>query len=480
MLKLRNVKLVAALTAAVLGLSLSGPTNAGIQEKMNKIFGDMSNTTSPGQFNTQRRGVLSGGSMIVRSPVVDTTLINIELPHATGGCGGMDMFAGSISFINADQFIALLRAIAANAKGYAFQIAMNAASSLISSKLGEFQKVIQALNSMNLNSCELAKGIINLGLDEMGKSNVVKKYGVEANLSGFGDITDVFQHASNSKNYAQEVKEKSKNDPALAKKIDLLSGNMIWKALKNGNFKDGLGSESEGNEFGALMAITGTVVISDPKTDQSSAQESDVDFKEYPPILKAEDFINGGTVPVYECNDDGCMNPVKTKKKIKGLKEIILNAIKGNGTTTGLIAKYRMDSTAFSEDEQKIAKSLPADAGFVLRMYSTRAPAAAYQRADDLAGAIAMEFAFDMSRDYLQLAMYALSTSTMAKKDYLMQRFADQYNAISNELTSYAQNHKTITQIVSDYNQAIKNTEAIKMTAQQYTPKDTGATKSDN
>ena len=40
MWKLRNVKLVAALTAAVIGLSLSGGANAGVQEKMNKIFGD--------------------------------------------------------------------------------------------------------------------------------------------------------------------------------------------------------------------------------------------------------------------------------------------------------------------------------------------------------------------------------------------------------------------------------------------------------
>ncbi len=480
MFKLRNVKLVAALTAAVIGLSLSGGANAGVQEKMNKIFGDMSNTTSPGQFNTQRRGVLSGGSMIVRSPVVDTTLINVELPHATGGCGGMDMFAGSISFINADQFIALLRAIAANAKGYAFQIAMNAASSLISSKLGEFQKAIQALNSMNLNSCELAKGIVNFGFDAMGKSSVIKDYGVEANLSGFGDITDIFQHASNSKNHAQEVKDKAKSDPNLANKINLLSGNMMWKALKNGNFKEGLGSESEGNEFGALMAITGTIVLSDPKTDQSSAQESDVDFAEYPPILKPEDFINGGTVPIYECNDTDCSKPTKTKKKIKGLKEIILNAIKGNGSTTGLIAKYRMESTAFSDDEAKVAKSLPSDAGFVLRMYATRAPYTAYQRADELAGAIAMEFAFDMAKDYLQLAMYALSTSKMAKKDYLMSRFAEQYNALSNDLTSYSQNHKTITQIIHEYNETIKNTESIKMIAEQYTPKDTGVTQSDN
>ena len=139
MLKFRNVKLVAALTAAVIGLSLSGGANATMQEKMNKLFGDMSNTTSPGQFNTQRRGVLSGGSMMVRSPVVDTTLINISLPHASGGCGGMDMFAGSVSFINADQFIALLRAIAANAKGYAFQIAMNAAFSNSGSSLPKFR-----------------------------------------------------------------------------------------------------------------------------------------------------------------------------------------------------------------------------------------------------------------------------------------------------------------------------------------------------
>ena len=223
---------MAALAAAVLGLSMTAPANANIQDKMDQIFGDMSNYTQPGAFNTQRRGVLNGGSLITRSRIVDTTLINIDLPHASGGCGGMDMFAGSISFINADQFIALLRAIAANAKGYAFQIAMNAASSLIASKLGEFQKVIQGLNSLSMNSCELAKGLVNTTFDAVGASEVRKTHGTEANLSGITDVAGSFWHSDNVKNPAMTVSKKAESDPALAKKLDSVIGNLVWKELK--------------------------------------------------------------------------------------------------------------------------------------------------------------------------------------------------------------------------------------------------------
>lgn len=481
MFKLRNVKLVAALTAAVIGLSLSGAANATMQEKMNKLFGDMSNTTSPGQFNTQRRGVLSGGSMMVRSPVVDTTLINISLPHASGGCGGMDMFAGSVSFINADQFIALLRAIAANAKGYAFQIAMNAASSLISSKLGEFQKVIQALNSMNFNSCELAKGVVNTSLEAIGQSSIVKDYGVEANLSGFGDIADIFQHASNSKNEVKQVSEKSKADATLAKKLANLSGNIVWKALKQGNFKAGLGTGSDKDEFGALMAITGTVVIEEPQDNQSAAQEAEIP-KNYKPaiLLNPADFIEGGNLNVYKCKNDECTDLEPSTANVKGLKTLLLDAIKGNGATTGLIAKYRMQTTAFTDAEKKAAMALPNPAGFILQKLAIASPLTAYTKADDIATAVSMEIAFNLPRQYLHTAMYAVSNSRMQGKDEILKEMRARYNAISTELVSYAQNHPTMSQLLAEYNQTMKNVESIALTANGATPSESGSVKSSN
>ena len=104
----KRVSTVSAAVAVGLALaSISMPQAAGLQSKMDSVFGEMSNISRPGVFETQRRGVLSGGSMYVRSPIMNTDLINFQAPSFKAGCGGVDFFGGSFSFINADQFVQL-------------------------------------------------------------------------------------------------------------------------------------------------------------------------------------------------------------------------------------------------------------------------------------------------------------------------------------------------------------------------------------
>ena len=110
-------------------MSVPMASAGGLQNKMDAVFNDMSNVSRPGVFETQRRGVLSGGSAYVRSPIMNTELVNLQAPSFKAGCGGIDFFGGSFSFINADQFVQLLRSVASNAKGYAFQIALDIACS---------------------------------------------------------------------------------------------------------------------------------------------------------------------------------------------------------------------------------------------------------------------------------------------------------------------------------------------------------------
>ena len=73
----------------------------------------------------------------------------------------MDLFGGSLSFINADQIVQLLRSVAANAKGYAFQLALDNVFPDGAKWIENFQKKVQALNEHLGNSCQLAQGIVN-------------------------------------------------------------------------------------------------------------------------------------------------------------------------------------------------------------------------------------------------------------------------------------------------------------------------------
>ncbi|HAS7409049.1 TPA: conjugal transfer protein TraH, partial [Vibrio cholerae O1 biovar El Tor str. Inaba RND18826] len=42
-------------------IGFSSMSQASLQQEMNQLFGSMTNSTAPGVFESQRRGVISGG-----------------------------------------------------------------------------------------------------------------------------------------------------------------------------------------------------------------------------------------------------------------------------------------------------------------------------------------------------------------------------------------------------------------------------------
>ena len=102
------------------------PAYADLQQEMDGMFGTMTNVTAPTAHLGQRRGVITGGSLVARNGITNTNLVSFVPPSFSAGCGGIDLFAGSFSFINFNQFVQLLRNVAGNASGYAFQLAVGA------------------------------------------------------------------------------------------------------------------------------------------------------------------------------------------------------------------------------------------------------------------------------------------------------------------------------------------------------------------
>ena len=103
----------------------------------------------------------TGGSLFMRAPGKNYPLVNAQLPSLKAGCGGIDLFGGSFSFINKAQFVALLQNIGANAVGYAFKLALQSISPDIDKLLTELQDQINKINTMNINSCEAAQSLVN-------------------------------------------------------------------------------------------------------------------------------------------------------------------------------------------------------------------------------------------------------------------------------------------------------------------------------
>lgn len=148
---------------AALNFSIVGVARADVASEMNNFFSDAggaANVTGPSAYQGQSAGYYSLGNVWTRFPQKSVQPFNLQLPSARAGCGGIDLFSGSFSFINASEIVAMLKATANNALGFAFKLAIDFVSPEIGKVMDEFSQKAQLLNQMNISSCETAQALV--------------------------------------------------------------------------------------------------------------------------------------------------------------------------------------------------------------------------------------------------------------------------------------------------------------------------------
>ena len=156
----RMKRAVAAILAATLPLtSASADVGSSMDSFLNDV-GGAANVNGPTAFVGQSAGYYSLGNVWTRFPQKSTNIANLQLPRARAGCGGIDIFAGSFSFINASEIVAMLKAVANNAVGFAFSLAIDTVCPECSKIMQEFSQKAQLMNNLNINSCEMAQGLV--------------------------------------------------------------------------------------------------------------------------------------------------------------------------------------------------------------------------------------------------------------------------------------------------------------------------------
>ena len=134
----RFKRIVAAILAAALPLT---SLHADVGSSMDSFLSDVggaANVNGPTAFQGQSAGYYSLGNVWTRFPQKTTNIANLQLPRARAGCGGIDIFAGSFSFINASEIVAMLKAVANNAVGFAFSLAIDTVCPECSKIMQEF------------------------------------------------------------------------------------------------------------------------------------------------------------------------------------------------------------------------------------------------------------------------------------------------------------------------------------------------------
>lgn len=318
-------KLIASLCAAAILVTPSTMVQASINGDLTDFFnqiGGYSNVTSGGAFNGQSQNLVTGGSLYLRLPQQSYSLANLQLPGIKAGCGGIDAFAGSFSFINKEQFTAMLRNIGNGALGYVFQLGIDAVDPLIGNVLEKMRKASEFVNGMNINSCEAGQALVN-GI--VGKTDLASQQGcssLSAYLNLSSDRSDAMGKCSDPINRTQ-VADAVRSDPSTkdSASIELISGNLMARVLSKAY--PWMTSE----EMNLLISLTGTYLV------DASGTNGPIRKVVNPSITSESDIVAGVqgtsssdmvTVMMLDCSDPDqttCSDP--EPKQIKSLRALV-------------------------------------------------------------------------------------------------------------------------------------------------------------
>ncbi|HDO1358934.1 TPA: conjugal transfer protein TraH [Aeromonas veronii] len=431
----------------------------GLQSEMDKLFGQMSNTTPPGVYESQRRGVLAGGRVTGKAKIFDENIVAFAPPSWKAGCGGVDLFGGSLSFINADQIVQLLRSVAANAKGYAFQLALDNVFPDGAKWIENFQKKVQALNEHLGNSCQLAQGIVN---DATSSFDMQHKTDASLKATTTGLFEDFF--ASNTQSTGKSPMEELKaNKPTEYKK---LIGNIVWKQLKSNNTSSWF-SYGDNTLLESIMSLTGTVIIgdliNDPNATGNGAKTSPLTTLPGNKI-SLSDLISGGSVKIYSCGSDttdcltaGTAGGGNKTIVLKGMRNQITDILLGTSSTPGVIYKYATNSGTLTDPEKAFVSNLPGGMGAIVRNLSVLSQDGANLFATESSGSIVLAMMYGFTEEFFRAARISLANSQSPYKKEALDLLDQSQQQIRSEYSVLASQYGDLSDQISKYNNLLDN-----------------------
>jgi conjugative transfer pilus assembly protein TraH len=334
-----------------LGFILLGPSlQAGMQENLDKAFmalGMANNVTKAGGYQDQTGGFYTGGSIFGRSKVNGSSdLFHLQMPHYRAGCGGLDLFMGGFSYINAQEFMQLLRNIGSNAAGYAFNLALATVTPQIKSVLDDLAAKVQKMANQNINSCEAAATLVGGVWPQSDASSQLLCNSMSKEL---GVATDWAQ--GRQKCGAEGKRDEITNRKGEKEGFKDMMGdefNLAWKAIQKRGF---LKNDQGLAEF--FMTISGTIIS---RRGGGSLQLLVLPSKSGDTQLISALIQGDATVKAYRCDnpsEDKCLNP--TLQELMIPTKVALNTKVQN--LLGSIGQKVSGDEALSEEEKGFVNS---------------------------------------------------------------------------------------------------------------------------
>ena len=390
-LKSKKAILMKLSVMTLLLVSAWSPVNASLERNMEAAFNAEMNVTGPTAYLGARRGAITGGKLRVANKISQVRLVTFTPPGIKAGCGGIDIWGGSLSFLSPEAIQGLARNIMSNITGYAVHLALakfpdgNAA-------LKYLQQELSKTNWNNINSCEMAKDLVN---GAMRQVNELKTTAASSNVKN-GKTSD-YSKAKNVENPIAKVSEQE------LKTEQVYRANPVYSALNEAGVNSWF-PHSGGNFTEAMMSLTGAVIL---KKDGDNIKP-----QKYPAILDINHLVYGGTnVPIYRCGGSDCDSISTSEVNLRGLNSMIMDSLLGGNGKIGIIDRFYDGTQKFTAEEQKFIAALSPNVGGIIRELSTN-PATAKEFAKQAATIAAFETACSFGRDTIMSVEQSLSVAS--------------------------------------------------------------------
>ena len=368
--------------AGLAAIAISLPAQADVLSEMQRFWdGAAVNTTGPTAFEGQASGHWTLGNLYLRAPVQFERIATVNLPSFRAGCGGIDAFAGSFSFIDSDQLVAFARGIAQNATGFAFELALETISPVIAETMSKLRALANWVNNQSINSCEMAQSLVGAAWSTNDRASAAICAAIGTSQGIFSDYAAA-RHGCGSNGQRNSTLAAATGELAGQVPVNV---NYAWRAVQDSAF---LSADQALGEF--AMSLSGTVIVTAPVTDGSTDTPRVTVLEPLALDREVTEILmeGGGDLPVYACDTPtDCLNPT--------LGRVTIPADDGFRTRVAELLRDLLD--AVRQDTAPPADALGLVNLTTLPVYRVINTAAAYrgavidQEVDALAEAVALD-----------------------------------------------------------------------------------------
>jgi len=422
----KKLTIVVATTATVANASA-----AGIKDVLDGMF---VNVTAPDVVSNQFRGAIAGGGIYVRSPISSIQVMAIDPPRLSMGCGGIDLYMGSFSFITAEKLTQFLRNVAQNAAPLAFKMAIESAFPQLGGVLDKFQHMAQMMNDSQRNSCQMARGLVDAAMNpEEGWKTLTQSIsqGVSAVEGWAEDFTGALKKVM-EKPSEDTRKARGKRNPD-GTQVIAKTGNITWNALnarKNAGFTFGI-TDDPVMARQLLMSMMGTQIAKEGATD-----EAEPSVKHFGRRARLKELFrptldpNGvAGVPIWSCGADveDCETPEPKAFQTSGVAGYVRSKMFGNETASvpqpGSIVHNMMNCTSsncgMTSSQLQFLNAIGKVPTVGLLMRAQAAPGVSDMISGDLMDAMVDEISVVYARAVIDVAVTTYSNTELPKpNDY--------------------------------------------------------------